>query len=99
MLSGVGEGRRFTADLPAGIPAAEAGLAVGDELIAADGAPFEEVRSFAGKAGKKVTLTIRRNAAAKTQNVIVTPQLLHPNKAYRDAMEKGARIIEAGGRR
>jgi carboxyl-terminal processing protease len=99
MLTRLIEGRRFITGVLAGFPAEAAGLVVGDELVSADGAPFEEVRSFAGKAGKKVTLTIRRNAAAKTQDVIVTPQFLHPNKAYRDAMEKGARIIEAGGRK
>jgi carboxyl-terminal processing protease len=99
MLTRLIEGRQFVTGVLAGFPADAAGLTIGDELIAADGAPFEPVSSFAGKAGKKVTLTIRRNAAAKTQDVIVTPQFLHPNKAYRDAMEKGARIIEAGGRK
>ena len=29
----------------------------------------------------------------------MTPQLLHPNEVYRDAMEKSARIIEADGRK
>jgi C-terminal processing protease CtpA/Prc len=99
MLTRVIEGRRFITGILAGFVAETAGLAVGDELLAADGAPFTPVASFAGKAGKKVTLTIRRNAAAKPQDVVVTPQSLHPNKAYRDAMESGARIIETGGRR
>lgn len=99
MLTRVIEGRYFITGILSGFAAEAAGLAVGDELVAADGAPFEEVGSFAGKAGRKVTLTIRRKAQGKTQDVIVTPAFLHPNKDYRDAMEKGARIIEAGGRR
>lgn len=99
MLTRVIEGRRFITGILAGFPAEEAGLIVGDELVAADGAPFEEVRSFAGKAEKRVTLTIRRKVGAKTQDVVVTPGFLHPNNDYRDAMQKGARIIEAGGRR
>jgi carboxyl-terminal processing protease len=93
------QGRHFVSGVLDGFPAAAAKLTVGDELISADGAPFEPVRSFAEKAGRKVTLTIRRQAKGETQSIIVTPQLLHPNEIYRIAMEKSARIIEAGGRK
>lgn len=99
MLTRVIEGRHFVSGVLDGFPAASAKLTVGDELIAVDDAPFEPVRSFAEKAGRKVTLTIRRQAGGEPQSVIVTPQRLHPNEVYRDAMEKSARIIEAGERK
>jgi carboxyl-terminal processing protease len=99
VLTGVIEGRHFVSGVLDGFPAADAKLTVGDELITADGAPFEPVKSFAEKAGRKVALTIRRQARGETQSVVVTPQRLSPNKMYRDAMEKSARIIEAGERK
>jgi carboxyl-terminal processing protease len=99
MLTRVIEGRHFISGVLDGFPAAAAKLTVGDELIAVDGAPFEPVKSFAEKAGRKVTLTIRRQAEGETQNLTATPQRLRPNEMYRDAMEKSARIIEAGGRK
>lgn len=99
MLTRLIEGRHFVSGVLDSFPAAAAKLTVGDELIAADGAPFEPVKSFAEKAGRKVTLTIRRQATGKTLNVVVTPQQLRPNEMYRIAMEKSARIIEAGERK
>ena len=93
------DGRHFVSGVLDGYPAAAAGLAVGDELIAVAGVPFEPVRSFAGKAGKPLTLTVRRRAGGQPSDVIVTPQRLHPNQVYLEAMEKSARIIETGGHR
>ncbi len=89
----------FVAGVLDGQPAAAAGIAVGDELIAADGVPFTPVRSFEGKVGTPVVLTVRRQAGAEPVAVTVRPQAIHPNQAYLDAMEKSARVIETGGRR
>ncbi len=94
----IGEAR-FVSGVLDGHPAAAAGIAVGDELVAADGASFEPVRSFEGKVGTPVVLTIRRKAGAEPVAVTVKPQAIHPNRAYLEAMEKSARIIETGGRR
>jgi carboxyl-terminal processing protease len=93
------EGRHFVSGVFDGFPAAAAKLAVGDELIAVDGAPFEPVRSFSSKAGRRVTVTIRRHARGETQNLIVVPQRLRPNEMYRTAMAKSARVIERRGRK
>jgi carboxyl-terminal processing protease len=93
------DGKTFAIGVLDGFPAAAAGLTLGDEIIAVDGKPFEPVASFQGNAGEKVTLTIRRKAADAPKDVIVTPQRLRPNEMYRDAMEKGARIIEQKGRK
>jgi carboxyl-terminal processing protease len=90
------DGRHFVSGVLAGFPAAAAKLLVGDELIKAEGAPFEPVGSFTGKDGKTVVLTIRRGARTDTQSIQVVPQRLRPNEMYRDAMQKSARIIPVG---
>jgi carboxyl-terminal processing protease len=43
-----------------GTSAQQAGLRAGDEIISADGAPFQPVGSFRGKVGKSVALVLRR---------------------------------------
>ena len=93
------EGRHFVSGVFDGFPAAAADLVVGDELIAVDGAPFEPIRSFSSKAGRQVTLRIRRHARGETRNIVVVPQRLRPNEMYRTAMDKSARIIEVRGRK
>ena len=93
------DGAQFVAGVLDGQPAAAAGIVVGDELVAADGGPFTPVRSFEGKVGTAVVLTVRRQPGAEPVAVTVRPQAIHPNQAYLDAMEKSARVIETGGRR
>jgi carboxyl-terminal processing protease len=87
----------FISGVLAGLPAAQAGLQVGDEIIASDGAAYHPIRSFAGKVGQEVTLSIRRRSDAPTEDVIVVPERIHPNKAFLKAMEESARIIDAKG--
>ena len=60
------EGRVFLAGVYHGGLAARAGLRVGDEVVAADGEPFDPIASFAGKAGQPVMLEVRRVAAGPT---------------------------------
>jgi carboxyl-terminal processing protease len=99
ILTRVMNGRNFVSGVLEGSPAAAAKLLVGDEIIRVDGAAFEPVNSFTGKAGKAVSLTVRRGARTETQNIIVIPQRLRPNEMYRNAMEKSARIIDVGTRK
>ncbi|HEX3500080.1 MAG TPA: S41 family peptidase [Stellaceae bacterium] len=93
------DGKVFVYGLPAGLPAARSGLKTGDEVVAADGAEFEPVKSFAGKEGQTVTLTIRRTAGGPTETLAVTPERIKPDEAYLAAIEASARIIAAEGRR
>src|SRR5215468_10175236 len=93
------DGRTFVSGVLNGLPADKAGLLVGDELIAADGAPFEPVESFADKGGRKVTLTIRRTRDADPQRLTVVPERIEPNDAFLRAMRAGTRVIEHGGAR
>lgn len=105
VYSGIGimtrdiDGRHFISGVFPGHPAAEAGLLIGDEIIAADGKPFTPIGSFADKAGRKVTLTIRRDAEGDEIAVPVVPRLIRPNQAFLKAMQDGARIIEKGNRK
>jgi carboxyl-terminal processing protease len=80
-----------------GTPAEKASLLRGDEIISADGAPFEPVRSFRDKVGKQVILTVRR--AGAPQQLPVTPIEIEPNKMFLEGMRASARIFQANGRR
>jgi carboxyl-terminal processing protease len=93
------DGKTFVYGLPAGLPAAKSGLATGDEIVAADGNAFEPVKSFLGKAGQAVTLTIRRTSDGPTETLAVTPERIKPDEAYLAAIKASARIIATEGRR
>lgn len=93
------DGKIFVSGLLAGFPAEWAGLKTGDEIVAANGAAFDPVASFADKAGQAVTLTIRPAAAAPAQEIAVTPERIRPNEAYLKAIEASARIIQSGARK
>jgi carboxyl-terminal processing protease len=93
------DGKTFVSGVLNGLPADEAGLLIGDELIAADGTPFEPVGSFADKGGRKVTLTIRRGRDGSPQNLSVRPERIEPNAAFLRAMRASAKVIERSGAR
>jgi carboxyl-terminal processing protease len=92
-------GKRFVSGLLAGFPAERSGLTTGDEIVAADGAAFDPVASFAGKAGTPIRLAIRRAADGPVEELAVTPQRIRPNDAYLEAIKASARIVERDGRR
>ena len=91
------EGRGIVTGVIEGTPAHQAGVAVADEIIAADGTPFRPVQSFRGKVGDQVTLQLHR-ANADLQ-LRVTPIAIDPNKMFLEGMKASARIVEAKGRR
>jgi carboxyl-terminal processing protease len=93
------EGKTFVSGVLGGLPADRAGLLVGDELMAVDGAPFEPVTSFAEQSGHKMTLTIRRERNGTPRHVTVAPTRIEPNDAFLDAMRASAKVIERGGAR
>ena len=79
-----------------GTPAQQAGLLAGDEIVFADGAPFQPVQSFRGKIDKEVVLGLRRVGAF--MQISVTPVDIEPNKMFLDGLKASARIIPANGR-
>lgn len=91
------EGRGIVTGVIDATPAKRAGLAVGDEIIAADGTPFQPVQSFRGKVGDQVTLQLLRGDS--DLQVRVTPIEIDPNKMFLEGMKASARILEANGRR
>ncbi|HEX6120210.1 MAG TPA: S41 family peptidase, partial [Dongiaceae bacterium] len=93
------DGKLFASGTIAGLPAEQAGLLVGDEIIDVDGKPFEAVGSFAGKVGEMVTLHIRRAAGGSVLPVVMKPIWIEPDKAFLEAMSDGARVIESGGKK
>ena len=80
-----------------GTPAAKADLLSGDEIVSADGAPFEPVRSFQDKVGGQVVLTLRR--VGTVLQVSATPVDIEPNRMFLDGMRASARLLQANGRR
>ncbi len=99
MFTKVIDGKTFVSGVFPGLPAAKAGLLLGDEIVSADGAPFEPVGSFRDKVGKSVTLQIRRTADGPVTDVKVEPQKIEPGDTFEAALKDSARIIEAHGRR
>jgi carboxyl-terminal processing protease len=89
----------FVSGVLAGLPAAKAGVQVGDELVAADGAPYHPINSFAAKAGQEVRLQVRRTPDGAVQEIRVVPERLRPNEAFLKAMEESARLIDTDGAR
>ena len=91
------QGRNFVSGVIDGTPAQHAGLLVGDEIVSADGSPFQPVGSFRGEVGKQVVLVLRR--AGTIVQAAVTPLDIEPNKMFLDGMEASARVMQANGRR
>jgi carboxyl-terminal processing protease len=92
------DGRTFLAGVYHGGPAARAGLLVGDEIVAAEGQPFDSITAFADRADGSVTLEIRRNENGPIEIIEVVPARIRPNEFFLDAMRASIRIIERGGR-
>ncbi len=93
------DGKTFVSAVFPGMPADKAGLLAGDEIIDADGKPFEPVGSFRGKVGEPVALKVRRAADGPSMEMTVTPQRIEPGDAFENALTNSARIIEANGKR
>ena len=93
------EGRWFVAGVFARGPARDADLQVGDEVVSARGQPFSPVLTFAGKAGKPVSLEIRRQQGAPAFSVLVTPETEKPHDRLRQATADSWRMIDRGGKK
>jgi carboxyl-terminal processing protease len=90
-------GTTTVVDVIESMPAWQAGLLAGDEIISADGASFRPVGSFRGKVGRPVDLAVRRAGVVLT--LLATPVDIEPNRMFMDGMKASARVIEANGRR
>lgn len=89
-------GRIFVNSVLDGSPAAAAGVLAGDEIISVDGAPFQPVTSFAGRAGETVHMELKRTRDSNPQLVIVTPKMFDARTMFLDAMKESVEIIRHG---
>jgi len=82
-----------------GGPAQKAGIQSGDHLLTADGQPFASAGSFRDKEGKQVEVVYRHDGEAAIHTVVVTPVKQNILRAFLNATEASAHIIEIGGKK
>lgn len=83
-----------------GMPAATAGIKVGDQILRVDGEPFQPVRSFSGKAGQAVPMRVQRSKdASSILDLSVTPKWLDPATMFVEAMKASVQVVEKNGRK
>jgi len=92
-------GTLFVTDVYDGGPAARAGILVGDEVLDVDGAPYQEIGSFAGKTGRTVAMRLLRQAGSEPIVIHVRVETVKPLPAFERAIENSAYVVERGGRR
>ncbi len=78
-------------------PASDAGIVKGDVIQDEPGSYFCTASTFRGRSGKRVWLHIQRGSATFTLEVVPVSQ--NPLRAFLNAMNASARIIEYRGRR
>jgi carboxyl-terminal processing protease len=93
------EGRDFVDAVLEGSPAERAGLKVGDEILAVDGAPYHPIRSFRGKVGHSANVTVRRTRDGAAETLAIPVMSIAPLHAFREATRASARTIERDGLR
>jgi carboxyl-terminal processing protease len=80
-----------------GGPAEHSGLLAGDVVVAADGAPFDELGSFAERAGIDVVLQVRREALGPLRDVTIRPAVIAPLELLLSASEASMEVSPVAG--
>jgi carboxyl-terminal processing protease len=91
------DGRVFVRDVIHGMPAAKAGLRIGEEVLLVNGVPFQPIASFEGKAGDSVLLSIRRERGAEPITVSVVPVTLDGATMFENALRSSFEVVEQDG--
>jgi carboxyl-terminal processing protease len=99
MVARQGNGVWFVTDVYDGGPAARAGILVGDEIIAVDGAPYHEIASFRDRVGRSVDIQLRRRPGAMPITVKAGVESLRPLPMFEKAIADSATIIERDRRK
>lgn len=99
LIANPSNGSLFVNDVYDGSPADRAGILVGDEILAVDGAPYHEIASFRDKVGRTVEVSLRRNAGAEPITVKVAVERLRPLKTFEKAIEASVSVTEREGKR
>ena len=93
------DGKVFVSSVFEGLPADQAGLRFGDEIVATNSMPFHPIGSFEGKSGQEVDVSIRREKNGQPESIQVRVASLNGRTMFEDALENSARIIERGDRK
>lgn len=75
-----------------GGPSARAGLRGGDVVLSVDGAPFQAIESFRGRAGRKTKMRVKRGD--EELMLSVTPEDIQPREAFLRSIEESAEVWE-----
>ncbi len=93
------DGKVFVTGVVDGSQAERAELRVGDEIVSANGAPFEAVNSFVGKVGHEVVLDVRRTADPEQRlEIAVVPELIQPREMFEKAIAESAAVHRRVGK-
>jgi carboxyl-terminal processing protease len=92
------DGRNFVDGVLEGSPADKAGLKFGDEILSVDGRPYSPIDAFRGKVATTAELMIRRTASAEPERLTAAVIPIQPAKAFSDATEASAHVIERNSR-
>lgn len=94
------EDRHYVTAVLDSSPAEKAGIVLGDWIVEADGKPFHPIRSFEGKAGKQVRLTVQNNPSETSRHLIkVIPVDNNERELFENASRDSVTIIEHKGHR
>lgn len=89
----------FVQSVLEGGPADQAGLHVGDRILAVDGGPWHGVDTFRAKVGRKVSVRLQHSEQGKPLEIFLVPRLINPQEAFLQAGKASARVIQRGNRR
>lgn len=89
----------FIASVLPGSIAEQAGLLVGDEIVAVNGMPYQPIHSLKDAIGKQVSFDIRREPKGNVRTFGLTPKQVNPKQEMLDAETASIRIIEMRGKR
>lgn len=89
----------FIASVLSGSIAQKAGLQVGDEILAVDGAIYSPIRALINKIEHDVTFTIRRTPNGSPIHIRVQPRMMNPKQEFLEAQQESITIYERGDKR
>lgn len=99
MIAVSADGQLFVSEVYDGSPAARAGILVGDELLAVDGKPYDEIASFRDKVNRTVEVLVRRRPCAAPLTIKVKVERLEPLRTFERAITGSIELTERDGYR